>query len=64
MSQGADLFMPIAAMWEVKREAIRQHRSQNRDTAENDAVMARIARENGARAGVPLAEAFRILRPT
>lgn len=64
MSQHADLFMPIAPVWDIKLRAVRQHRSQGRDTQENDQVMERIARENGARAGVPLAEAFRVLRPT
>ena len=64
MSQHADLFMPIAVVWDIKLNAIRQHRLQGRDTAENDRVMERIARENGARVGVPMAEAFRVLRPT
>jgi LmbE family N-acetylglucosaminyl deacetylase len=64
MSQQADLFMPIAAVWETKLKAIRQHRSQGRDTAENDRIMERIARDNGARVGVPMAEAFRVLRPS
>lgn len=64
MSQRADLFMSIASVWDIKLKAIRQHRSQGRDTPENDQVMERIARENGVRAGVPMAEAFRILRPT
>jgi LmbE family N-acetylglucosaminyl deacetylase len=64
MGQRTDYFMPIASVWELKLKAIRQHRSQGRDTPENDRVMERIARENGARARVPMAEAFRILRPT
>ncbi len=64
MSQRADLFMPIASTWEIKREAIRRHRTQGRDTAANDQVMERIARENGVYVGVPMAEAFRVLRPT
>ena len=64
MSQQADLFMPIASVWDIKSKAIRQHRSQGRDTPENDQAMERIARENGARVHVPMAEAFRVLRPT
>lgn len=64
MSQQADVFMPIASVWDVKLKAIRQHRSQGRDTPENDQAMERIARENGARVRVPMAEAFRVLRPT
>ena len=52
MGQHADLFMPIASVWDAKLKAIRQHRSQGRDTPENDQVMARIARENGARAEI------------
>jgi len=64
MSQHADLFMPIASVWDVKLKAIRQHRSQGRHTADSDRVVERIARENGARIGVPVAEAFRVLRPT
>jgi LmbE family N-acetylglucosaminyl deacetylase len=64
MSQHADLFMPIASVWDVKLKAIRQHRSQGRDTSDNDRVMERIARQNGARVGVPMAEAFRVLLPT
>jgi hypothetical protein len=64
MGQRADYFMPIASVWELKLKAIRQHRSQGRDTSENDRVMERIARENGVRARVPMAEAFRVLRPT
>jgi LmbE family N-acetylglucosaminyl deacetylase len=64
MSQHADLFMPIASVWGVKLKAIRQHRSQGRDTSGNDQIMERIARENGRRVGVPMAEAFRALHPT
>jgi len=64
MSQHPDVFMPIGSVWNVKLKAIRQHRSQGRDTPENDRVMARIARDSGARAGVPKAEAFRVLLPT
>lgn len=62
MSQRADLFMPIVSEWDVKLEAIRQHRSQGRATPENNQTMERIARENGARVGLPMAEAFRVLR--
>jgi len=64
MSQHADLFMPIVSVWDIKLKAIRQHRSQGRDTSDNDRVMERIARQNGARVGVPMAEAFRVLLPT
>lgn len=64
MSQHADLFIPIAAVWDIKLNAVRQHQSQGRDTSDNDQVMERIARENGARVDVPMAEAFRVLRPT
>jgi hypothetical protein len=64
MSQQADLFMPIASVWDIKSKAIRPHRSQSRDTPENDQAMERIARENGARVRIPMAEAFRVLRPT
>jgi LmbE family N-acetylglucosaminyl deacetylase len=59
-----DLFIPIASEWDIKLKAIRQHRSQGRDTSENDQAMEGIARENGARVGVPMAEALRVLRPT
>ena len=64
MSQQADLFMPIGSAWDIKLKAIRQHRSQGRDTPENDQAMERIAKQNGARIRVPMAEAFRVLRPT
>jgi LmbE family N-acetylglucosaminyl deacetylase len=43
MSRNADLFMPVASVWDIKLKAIRQHRSQGRDTADNDHVMERIA---------------------
>ena len=64
MSANADHFVDVRNTWETKLRALHQHRSQNRHTAENDAAMARIARENGRRAGCEFAEAFRILRPS
>ncbi|MBI2886861.1 MAG: PIG-L family deacetylase [Chloroflexi bacterium] len=64
MSAHPDFFVDITAQWPVKLRAIQMHRSQGRHTPENDREMERIARENGQRAGVELAEAFRLLRPT
>lgn len=64
MSAHPDVFIDITGTWHAKLGAIREHSSQGRATPENDEVMERINRENGARAGVDFAEAFRILLPT
>jgi LmbE family N-acetylglucosaminyl deacetylase len=64
MSQNANLFTDIGAAWATKLKALHHHRSQGRHTPENDAEMERIARQNGQQAGVKLAEAFRLLRPS
>lgn len=64
MSADADSFVDVASVWQTKLEPLHHHRTQGRHTAENDREMERIARENGARAGCSLAEAFRRLLPT
>jgi LmbE family N-acetylglucosaminyl deacetylase len=64
MSGHPDWFIDISLVWPTKLEAIRQHRSQGPHTHENDREMERITRENGVRAGVERAEAFRVLRPS
>jgi LmbE family N-acetylglucosaminyl deacetylase len=63
MSANPSIFVDIAATWPTKQAAIRQHKSQGRATPECDREMERINRENGRRAGVEFAEAFRILLP-
>lgn len=64
MSANPSVFVDITATWPTKQTAIRQHKSQGRTTPECDREMERINRENGQRAGVACAEAFRILLPT
>ncbi len=63
MSAHPSVFIDITEVWPDKLQAIRRHRSQGRDSSENDREMERINRENGTRTGVPFAEPFRILPP-
>ncbi len=64
MSANPSIFVDITETWATKQAAIRQHKSQGRATPECEREMERINRENGQRAGVEFAEAFRILRPS
>jgi len=64
MSANPSVFVDISQTWPTKQAAIRQHKSQGRATPECDREMERINRENGRRAGVEVAEAFRILLPS
>jgi len=64
MSANPSVFVDITQTWPTKQAAIRQHKTQGRATPECDREMERINRENGRRAGVELAEAFRILLPS
>ena len=64
MSANPSVFIDITDTWPTKLTAIRQHKSQGRATPECDREMVRINRENGDRAEVEFAEAFRTLRPT
>jgi LmbE family N-acetylglucosaminyl deacetylase len=64
MSAHPSVFIDITGTWPTKLKAIRQHKSQGRATPECDREMERINRENGERAGVQFAEAFRILLPS
>jgi LmbE family N-acetylglucosaminyl deacetylase len=64
MSANPSIFVDITATWPTKQAAIRQHKSQGRSTPECDREMEQINRENGRRAGVEFAEAFRILLPS
>lgn len=63
MSGGPDVFVDIAPVWERKWAAIREHRSQGRDAPGMEEFFRNIARELGQRAGVELAEAFRLIPP-
>ncbi len=64
MSGRPDLFVDITGVWPQKWEAIRQHQSQGRHLPRMEEFFRRIARESGERAGLALAEGFRVLRPT
>lgn len=64
MSANPGVFVDITPIWPTKQAAIHQHKSQERATPECDREMERINRENGRRAGVEFAEAFRILLPS
>ena len=64
MSANPSVFVDITETWPTKQAAIRQHQSQGRATPECDREMTRINGENGQRAGVQFAEAFRILLPS
>lgn len=64
MSDSPDLFVDIGDIWATKWAALEKHRSQGRHLRENEEAMLRIAKENGDRSGLPLAEAFRTLLPT
>jgi LmbE family N-acetylglucosaminyl deacetylase len=64
MSANPSVFVDITPTWPTKQAAIRQHKSQGRAGLECDREMERINRENGRRAGVEFAEAFRILLPS
>lgn len=64
MSQSPGFFVDVSPVWEVKLRALHCHRSQGRHLPENDRETRRIAQDLGRKAGVQLAEAFRILRPS
>ncbi len=64
MSSQPDHFVDISPVWAQKWDAIQQHRSQGRHLPGMEAFFRTIARESGERAGVQLAEGFRVLRPT
>lgn len=63
MSSDPDHFVEIADVWNRKWAAIRQHHTQGRNDPALEPYFREIARVNGVRAGLRLAEAFRLLRP-
>lgn len=63
MSDRPNVFIDIAAVFEQKWRAIREHRSQGRDAAGMEAFFRRIATEQGALAGCELAEGYWELLP-
>lgn len=64
MTGDPDHFVEIADVWARKWAAIRQHRTQGRDDPVLEGYFRSIARANGARAGLRLAEVFRVLLPS
>lgn len=64
MSSQPDVFVDISAVWPLKWEAIRRHRTQGRDAPSMEPFFHQIAQALGQRAGYPLAEGFRVLWPT
>ncbi|GIW07525.1 MAG: diacetylchitobiose deacetylase [Dehalococcoidia bacterium] len=64
MSSRPDFFVDIAPVWPQKWGAIRQHRSQGRHVLGMEQFFRNIARELGGRAGLELAEGFRVLLAT
>lgn len=64
MSGQPDFFVDITPVWAQKWAAIQQHRSQGRHLPGMEAFFRGIARESGERAGLELAEGFRVLLPT
>lgn len=64
MSGNPDFFVDIAPSWAQKWAAIRQHESQGRHAPGMEKFFRTIAHESGGRAGLELAEGFRVLLPT
>ncbi len=64
MSSQPDFFVDIAPVWPRKWAAIQQHRSQGRHLPGMEEFFGNIARASGERAGLELAEGFRVVLPT
>jgi LmbE family N-acetylglucosaminyl deacetylase len=62
MSESPDCCLDISDTFATKVAAIREHRSQWGQHPDLEGFFHRIAEETGARWGVPLAEAFRLMR--
>lgn len=64
MSSEPDRFVDIAPVWAQKWAAIQQHTSQGRHLLGMEDFFRTIAQASGERAGLELAEGFRVLLPT
>ncbi len=62
MSESPDCFVDIGDTFAAKVAAIREHRSQWGQHPDLEGFFRRMAKEAGTRWGVPLAEAFRLMR--
>jgi hypothetical protein len=64
MSAQPDIFIDISSGWGRKWQPIQQHRSQGRDLPGMEGFFHTIARESCERAGLDLADGFRVPLPT